>query len=41
MAGFRNSHRITGECCMGVLPSGIQEAICGSYLSEQYEMKVS
>ena len=26
---------------MGVLPGRIQEAICGSYLSEQYEKRVS
>ena len=26
---------------MGVLPDKIQEAICGSHLSEQYEMRVS
>ena len=30
-----------GECYMGVLPGGIQEAICGLYLSEQYETRVS
>ena len=39
--GFRDYDRTTGECYMGVLPGRIQEAICGSYLSEQYETKVS
>ena len=41
MVDFRDYDRTTGGYYMGVIPDRIQEEICGSHFSEQYETRVS